>query len=141
MRKPRSYAEVYNDVDGGVVNVFRILRDPMRALELRKRLELTPFAREEFVAAYGEPTDEIDAAAKMIARAIMGFGSASMTRTHVTGFRRNTRRSGTTPAHDWATWPFEIPAFVDRLRAVVIENKPALDVLPDHDGPETLFYV
>lgn len=141
MRKERSYAEVYNDIDGEVVNVFRILRDPARAEQLRARLELTPFAREEFVAAYEPALDEMDAAAKMITRAIMGFGSASMTGTHITGFRRNTRRSGTTPAHDWTTWPWQIPAFVDRLRAVVIENKAALEVFPDHDTPETLFYV
>jgi DNA adenine methylase len=27
LRKPRSYAEVYNDLDGEIVNVFRVLRD------------------------------------------------------------------------------------------------------------------
>ena len=27
LRKPRSYAEVYNDMDGEIVNVFRMVRD------------------------------------------------------------------------------------------------------------------
>ena len=39
MRKPRSYGEVYNDLDGEVVNLFRMLRDPATAHELRRRLE------------------------------------------------------------------------------------------------------
>ena len=28
MRKARAYAEIYNDLDGEVVNLFRVLRDP-----------------------------------------------------------------------------------------------------------------
>ena len=27
LRKPRSYAEIYNDLDGEVVNLFRVARD------------------------------------------------------------------------------------------------------------------
>src|SRR6185436_10289198 len=101
MLKQRAYGEIYNDVDDAVVNVFRVMRDPDQAAELRRRLELTPFARSEFKAAYGDPVDQLDAAYKMIVRSFMGFGSASMTRKHHTGFRFNSNRAGTTPAHDW----------------------------------------
>jgi DNA adenine methylase len=141
LRKPRSYGEVYNDLDSDVVNVFRVLRDPARAHQLRVLLELTPFAREEFFGSYGEPMDDVDRAYRMIVRAFMGFGSASMTRMHITGFRSNSNRSGTTPAQDWSTWPLEVPAFVDRLKGVVIENRDAIAVIEQHDGPRTLHYV
>lgn len=141
MRKPRSYGEVYNDLDHEVVNVFRVLQDPVRAEALRRRLDLTPFARVEFKRSYEPVTDDVDAAAKMIVRAFMGFGSASMTRMHITGFRSNSNRSGTTPAQDWASWPDNVPAFVTRLKGVVIENRQALIVMAQHDSPETLHYV
>lgn len=39
IRKPRAYAEVYNDLDGDVVNLFRVARD--RGEELRQALALT----------------------------------------------------------------------------------------------------
>lgn len=55
MRKPRSYAEVYNDLDGDIVRFFRVLQDPASADELERRLRLTPFAREEFDLAYTPP--------------------------------------------------------------------------------------
>jgi DNA adenine methylase len=46
MQKPRSYAEIYNDLDGEVVNVFRVLQNRRQAKRLEELLRLTPFARE-----------------------------------------------------------------------------------------------
>ena len=41
LRKPRCYAEVYSDLDGEVVNLFRVLRDPILSTRLRRKLRLT----------------------------------------------------------------------------------------------------
>jgi len=140
MRKPRSYAEVYNDLDGEVVNVFRVLRDPAQAAELERLLRLTPFAREEFKASYdAAPNDPIEQARRTITRAYLGFGSNAHNR--VTGFRSNSNRSGTTPAHDWANYPDHISSYTARLRGVVVETKDAAALIQQHDSPETLFYV
>lgn len=142
MRKPRSYAEVYNDLDSEVVSLFKILRDPSRARALKKRLQNTPFSREEFDSAYGEPVDAIEAAAFLIIRAFMGFGSDGHNiESGKTGFRANSNRSGTTPAHDWVNWPECITQFTERLRGVVIEKRDAAKVIAQQDSPETLFYV
>ena len=35
LRKPRAYSEVYNDLDGEVVGLFRVLRDPAHAARLQ----------------------------------------------------------------------------------------------------------
>lgn len=138
VRKARSYAEVYNDLDGGGVNLFRVLRD--RGPELIEALRLTPFAREEFEAAYG-PTDcELERARRLVILSFMGFGSNSVS-GRKTGFRANSSRSGTTPAGDWANLPEAYPALVARLRGVVIENRDALAVMRAHDAPDTLHYL
>jgi DNA adenine methylase len=141
IRKPRSYAEVYNDSWSTVVNVFRVLRDPMSASELRAALHLTPYSREEFMAAYPDTADPVENARRTILRSFAGFGSASTNGEHSTGFRATSNRSGTTPAHDWAHYPGQIEAFVARLQGVTIENRSAAEVIVQHDGPETLFYV
>jgi DNA adenine methylase len=141
LRKMRSYGEVYNDLENEVVNLFRVLRDPASANDLRKAVELTPFARSEFVGSYDDLSeDSVERARRLLVRAFMGFGSASMTRTHRTGFRSNSNRSGTTPAHDWVNWPYQVPTFIERLSGVVIENRDALEVIRQHDSPETLIY-
>jgi DNA adenine methylase len=150
LRKQRSYAEVYNDMDGEMVNLFRVARDNGR--ELMEQLRMTPFARAEFAEAWEPAETPLERARRTVVRAYMGFGSAAATmargpatRTHGgapgTGFRANSNRSGTTPAHDWKNYPDALDAIIERLQGVVIENRDALDLMPQHDGEETVYYV
>lgn len=142
MRKPRSFAEVYNDQWSEVVNVFRVLRDPDQAAELERVLRITPFSREEFETTYPDSdAPAVERARRAILRSFAGFGSASTNGSYTTGFRANSMRSHTTPAHDWARYPDSIRFFVERLRGTVIEHRPALDVIDQQDSPDTLFYV
>ena len=140
MRKERCYAEVYNDLDDDVVAVFRVLRDPVKAAELERRIRLTPWSRVEFYASYEEPHDDIDRARMVVVRSFMSFGSTSR-RKNRTGFRAKAYRERVPAMADWSTWPEEIRCFVDRLRAVCIENQPALKVIEQQDSRDTLFYV
>lgn len=138
LRKERSYAEIYNELDGEVVNLFSVVRD--RGLELKRALELTPFARQEFVMSYERSDDPIEQARRTVIRSFMGFGSAAASGS-MTGFRANSNRSGTTPAHDWRNYPEALDAIIERLRGVCIENRPAIDVMMAHDGEQTVHYV
>lgn len=139
IQKPRSYAEIYNDLCGEVVNFFRVLRD--NGEDLTRRLSLTPFARVEFKQAYNpSTTDPVEAARQMVVRSFMGFGSTAAS-GRKTGFRSNSNRYGTTPAHDWANYPDCMSALVERMRGVVIEQRPAADLIAQQDSPKTLFYV
>lgn len=139
MRKPRCYAEVYNDLDDDVVNLFSVLRSN-EAGALKAALRQTPFSRSEFELAYGETADRVERARRLVVRSFMGFGSDACT-AKKTGFRANSNRSGSTPAHDWANYPDALDAIVERLQGCVVECRPALDVIVQHDGPETLHYV
>lgn len=138
LRKPRSYGEIYNDLDGEIVNVFRILRD--RGEELRSALELTPFSRTEFLESYEASSDPLEQARRTIVRSFQGFGSAAIC-GEISGFRSKSNRSGTTPAQDWRNYPAHVPALVERLRGVVIEQKDAVEIMVQHDSDSTLHYV
>src|SRR5262245_58814798 len=69
LRKSRAFAEVYNDLDGDVVNVFRVLRDRASAAALIRAIELTPWARDEFRLSYRPASDPVERARRTIARA------------------------------------------------------------------------
>lgn len=140
MLKPRVAAEVYNDLDGGVVNLFRILRDPARAAELQRLVALTPFARDELEWAMEPAASDMEAAHKLILRSFLGRGSDSATRTCRVGFSTLLSEERALPAQAFARWPDAIPEFVARLQGVVIENKPAVDLIGTFDTPGTLFY-
>ncbi len=145
LRKERSYAEVYNDLDGEIVNLFRMARD--RGDELCRLVELTPFAREEYSICRQPAEEPMERARRLLVAAHMGLGGNTATRASSrsgkpqTGFRSNTSRRGTIPAMDWARFPGPLAAVINRLRGVVIEQKDAAALILQHDGPETLFYV
>lgn len=140
LRKPRSYSEVINDLDRDIVNLFRVLRDQNSASRLGDALRLTPFSRVEFEESFGHTDDPIESARRVVCRSYMGFGGGAVSRKS-TGFRGNTTRRGSTPAHDFASWADFIESFTSRLSGVVIESRPALEILESYDDSETLFYL
>lgn len=145
LQKPRSHAEIYNDLDDDIVTLFRVLQDAASAARLIELLRITPFARREFEIAYDHADDPIERARRLVIRSFMGFGSNAHSATkrghRSTGFRSNANRSGTTPAQDWMKLPDAYHAIVDRMRGVVIEHRDALIILNRHDGPASLHYV
>ena len=138
LQKPRTYSEVYNDLDGEIVNLFRVVRDNGAALI--EKLSMTPFAREEFKLSYKPAEDPLEQARRTVVRSFRGFGSAAASGA-ATGFRANSSRSGTTPAHDWAHFPAEMLAIIERLRGVVIEHRDGAEAILQHDAEDTLHYV
>lgn len=140
LQKERVYAEVYNDLDRAVANFFTVLRDPQSRAELIEQLILTEYSREQFDAAW-EPTDNrIEEARRMAIRAQMGFGSAGATKGN-TGFRIDTKREYGTAQHLWSQYPAAIAAAGQRMTGVLIENRPAIEVMLQHDAPTTLHFV
>jgi DNA adenine methylase len=140
VRKPRSYAEVLNDLNGDIVNLFRILRDPSKASSLQALLTLTPYSRQEYEDAYEPAADILEQARRFLIRSWQGFnGEGALGNKN--GWRRNSDRRGTLPVHDWQGFPSALPALTNRLQGVMIEQDEALTLLEHYDSPTTLFYI
>lgn len=141
-REP-SPVETYNDIDGEVVNFFKVLRD--NPDELSRLIALTPFAREEFYNAITTRTESVS----KIERARLFFIRARQTRTGLAQTStlgrwancRNTSRSGMSGVVSrWLGGIDSLGAVADRLARVQIENRPALHLIKLYDDPNTLFY-
>lgn len=138
LQKEPSPSEVLNDVDGNVVNYFRMLRE--RTSELKRAIEFTPFSREEVYASCSPSDDPLEAARRFHVRAWQTqHGAPHMGRNGWRFGRRggSVRRSA---VDDWNDLD-RLPAIATRLKGVQIEHDDALKVIPRFDSDGTLFYV
>ncbi len=140
-REP-SPVETYNDIDGEVVNFFRVLRDETE--RLIRAIGLTPFSREEFAIAC-----EIDPSLDPVERARRFYVRARQVRTGLAQSAtlgrwancKNTSRAGMAGAVSrWLGAVEDLPDIALRLLRVQIENRPAIEVIRLYDSPRTLFY-
>ena len=137
LARPRCKLEVYNDLANEMVTLFRVLRD--RGEELAEAIALTPFARSEHETCQDLSGDDLEIARRVLVRSHFGHGSNGIYKN--TGFRAAGMRAGTLPVHLWAKLPQTVIDMAERMRGVVIESRPAEDVMRAHDGPGTVHYV
>lgn len=135
--KPRSTHEILNDVDGNLVNFFRVLRD--RPADLERVCRLTPYAREEFAAAelVDPDLDELERARRWWVRINQGFATLATT---ATGWSTSIRRGSNNARSCWN----RIARFAEaaeRLSSVTIENRDALAVISEYSAADGAIYV
>lgn len=141
-RKP-SPVETYNDLDGEVVNFFKVLRD--NSEELIRLIGLTPFARQELrdaVTASDVPLTDLERARRFFVRARqVRTGLAQTASEGRWAHCKLTSRAGMAGAVSrWLGSVEGLSEIVQRLLRVQIENAPAVEVIRRYDSPETLFY-
>lgn len=141
-REP-SPVETYNDLDGEVVNFFRVLREQKDALI--QQIGLTPFSREELERAAVEPTEglsELERARRFYVRARqVRTGLAQTASVGRWAHCLLTSRAGMAGAVSrWLGAVEDLSLIAQRLLRVQIEHAPAIEVIKRFDSPQTLFY-
>jgi DNA adenine methylase len=140
LRKPRSWSEIYNDLDSEIVNLFCVVRD--RGTELREKLYLTPYSRQEYMLSLCKTQDPLEKARRTIVRSFMGYGTTAILceGNNHPGFKADEKVVGTAPETTWKNYPHALNAIIERMRGVIIENKNAFDLIKTLDSDQTVFY-
>jgi DNA adenine methylase len=137
----RGVSEVVNDLDGSLTNFWRVLRHDELFVRFRRQVEAIPLSRPEWEQAHEQVQDGLDPVAAAVAFFVDCRQSRSGLRTGFTPLTRNrTRRGMNGNASEWLSAVEGLPAVHERLRRVVVENKPAVELIREQDGPGTLFY-
>lgn len=141
-RKP-SNVETYNDLDGELVNFFRVLREQKELLI--EAIGLTPFSREEFEIAISPLTSEIsdfERARRFFVRARqVRTGLAQKASSGRWAHCKLTSRAGMAGAVSrWLGSVEGLSEIVQRLLRVQIEHDCAINVIKRYDSEDTLFY-
>lgn len=134
--------EVYNDIDGGVVSFFRVLRD--RPDELVERLTLTPYARAEYLdcrETWKDVDDDVERARRWFVNTWQAFGGGGKAgrRTGWASDRRG-RKNGSRSA-TFARRVDRLHDFAHRLRHVQIEQLDWRELLDRYDDPDAVLYL
>src|SRR5262249_52529359 len=117
----------------------RVARREAPSPRFARRVGAVPFSRVEGGAAHAH-TYGRDPVADAVAFFVDARQSLAGRRTGFTAVTRGrTRRGINGNVSEWLGAVEGLAAVHARLRAVLLENRPALDVIRQHDGPGTLF--
>jgi DNA adenine methylase len=133
--KPPSKVEILNDLDGEIVNFFRICQSHYE--ELVRYLRFTVVSRRWFdLLLRGEPgtLTDIQRAARFFYIQKNAFGGLVLKQNY--GYH-----IGKTPNYNPARIPEIIQKTHERLQNVQIESLPYQKILEKYDRKETLFYL
>jgi len=140
LQKPRSPLETVNDLDGNVVNFFRVLRD--RPDELIRKIRLTPWARAEYELSLEPCEDVVERARRFFVASwmsIQGGHHSKMSKTW--RMHKDANNMPWTPGFK----EFELikdcaHEITERLLMVQIDNRDACDVIRRYDNDNALIY-
>lgn len=122
--------EVYNDLHGNVVNLFRVIQSPETFGEFERRVALMPYSREVFgdaVRRHEEVEDPVERAALFFVFARQSF-SGKQSRANC-GWKHSIRESRcrvSQTVQSWLAAVDRLPRVHARLRTVQIENMDAI---------------
>lgn len=133
--KERSSLETINDIDGEIVNLFRIIRE--RPDELAHMIRWTPHSRQEYYDSYEPVEDELEQARRLVVRLWQGRGGKT---AHRTGWRSMIECNGPLPGQEWIRFPEKIAVVAERLIGVQIECQPAAELLQRYQRSNVLIY-
>lgn len=128
LAKPRSPMETVSDLDGEIMNFWRVLRDHPGALE--RACALTPHSRAEYLASYDlEGADALERARRTWVRLTQGR-SAPSGRTSGWRYHQAARsRQGIYMPQYLANYVSRMAPAAARLASVSLECLPALEII------------
>jgi len=142
LAKEPSAVEVYNDIDSGLVNFFRVIRDKDKFKRFYEQVMLIPYSREEFYYCTDTWRDEEDD----ILRAVKWFVAARQSFGGKLGgsWGYGVTASSKGMAHRVSAWFSSIellPEVSERFLRVQIEHNDFRKILKAYDTEETFFYL
>ncbi len=134
--KEPSYIETINDINGDIVNLFKVIRE--RPGELAAALEFTPWSRDEYKACNEPTSDELERARRTLVRHHQSFGT---TNSNKNTWRNSQTYNSPRTAAQWSVLPEVVLQICGRLKMAQIENEDALTLIERYNDGQTLLYL
>lgn len=137
LNKPPAEIEFYNDLDGRIVNLFRVLRD--ESLEFRRKIGLVPYSENEFeLGGWAPPwASDVDRAVADFIRFRQSFGGQGSSWSYGTKRARAGRAEN---VNAWLESIDGLPALVERIKPWQIFSRPAVEIIQLFDSADAVIY-
>lgn len=143
LNKELSKVEIYNDLDGNLVNFFKVLREAPE--EFQRLVELTPYSREEYLKSLEVDPSESDIERARLfyvrARQVRGGMAQAATPGKWSTSKTDHKRGIATPVSRWLGGIEKLADIAKRFKHVLMEHKPAIEIIKYYDSPDTFFYI
>lgn len=142
LAKQPSQVEVYNDLNSGLVEFFRVLRNPEEFAKFQHFVNLTPYARQEFydnAGTWWHAEDPAERAARWFTVARASF-SGCFGKSWSFSVARSSRGMPATVSR-YLNSIDSLPEVAERLLRVQIEQRNAFRLFELYDTAETFFYL
>jgi DNA adenine methylase len=139
--KPVSDIEVVNDLDSGLVNFFKVVRDEEKLQRLAKLLELTPYSLEQFELyrdTWRQAVDDVHKAHRWFITVRMSFGAIG--KYFSRSITEGTEGVGKC-VRSYLSAIDRLPDIHKRLRGVQIDHADFREILTRYDRANTFFYL
>jgi DNA adenine methylase len=132
--------EIVNDINRHLTNFWRVLQRAETFEPFRRIIQTVPFSQVEWEDAGGrlDHPDPVEAAVAFFIRCRQSLAGRMDAFTGVTKTR--TRGGRNAEVNAWMSAIGGLTAVCQRLRNVLILNRPAVEVIRKYDTPDTLFY-
>ena len=142
LAKEPSPVEVYNDIDSGLVNFFRVIRDKDKFKRFYEQVVLIPYSREEYYCCretWRDEEDDILRAVKWFVAARQNFSGQYGGSWGYNVSRSRRGMSGTVSGYLGAIET--LPDIANRFLRVQIEHNDFRKIIAAYDTEETFFYL
>lgn len=138
--KPKARIETVNDLDGDVVNFFRVIQNPVTRKELQEWITYMPYARRIYDETFERmPENPVERAGFFAVRSMQSHGFRL---TEKSGWKKDVHgREAAYAVRNWNKLPLELTEIAERLKEVQIENRPALELIKAFNHENVLIYL
>lgn len=138
-QKPPSKCETFNDINGDLINFFRVLRDNDKFKKFYEIVNLIPYSRQEYyesIASLSEGSD-VERAIKFFIVARMSFagGFDSWAYSKLSSSNNMSQK-----VNSWLNTIKLLPEISERLKKVQIENRDYKVVMKNFNDPDIFIY-
>jgi DNA adenine methylase len=139
--KEKINSEVINDINGHLINFWKVLADKSKFKDFYTRISFLPLSEQLFTEAlsYKFGSDDVEDAIQYF---ILNRQSRlGVNKSFVTLSKRRLRRGINEQVNNWLSSIEGLPEIVDRLEQVVIRKCDLFDLIKQEDTEFTFFYI